>query len=192
MTVAGQGTPGLCRLRLRRLGGRQRRCLPAGQHHSPCRPWRSPLTRCCWNAAPASGLSFNPTSGSTITASTPIYITVNPPSTAAVYWNTAGFPLKTSDHLYQNPGFYLSVSGTVYAAVYNSQAGSWFDQASADYVVAPATVPVTGVSLSKTRDTIGVDGVDTLTATISPSNATDQDVTWSDDNTGVATISQAA
>jgi hypothetical protein len=144
-----------------------------------------------WNAAPASGLSFNPASGSSITTATLISIAVSPALSTyeAVYWNNTGFPVTTGDYLYQNPGFYLSVSGTVYAAVYNSQAGSWFDQASADYVVGPATVPVTGVSLSKTSDTIGVDGVDTLTATISPSNATDQDVTWSDDNTGVATIS---
>jgi uncharacterized protein YjdB len=137
----------------------------------------------------SSGISFDPVSGSAITGSTPITITASPAlSTAeAVYWNTTGFPVNTGDHLYQDTGLTLSTSGAVYAAVYNPSTGSWFDQASATYTVG-VIVPVTGVSLDKTSYTIGISGKDTLTATISPSDATNGNVIWSSDTPSVATV----
>ena len=49
---------------------------------------------------------------------------------------------------------------------------------------------VTGVTLSETTLTLDVGESDTLTATITPSNATDQNVTWSSDNESVATVDQ--
>lgn len=51
-----------------------------------------------------------------------------------------------------------------------------------------ATVPVTGVSLDKASDIIGVNGKDTVTAAISPSGATNQNVIWSSDTPSVATV----
>jgi hypothetical protein len=88
------------------------------------------------------GLTFNPASGSTVTTSTLITISASPALSTdeAVYWNTAGFPLTTGDQLYQAPGFVLSASGTVYAAVYDSATGSWSDQSSAVYTVGTAVV----------------------------------------------------
>ena len=50
------------------------------------------------------------------------------------------------------------------------------------------TVSVTGVSLNKTSATLTEGNTTTLTATVSPSNATNKAVTWSSDNTGVATV----
>ena len=47
---------------------------------------------------------------------------------------------------------------------------------------------VTKVELNKTSLTLDVNESETLTATITPSNATDQNVTWSSDNTSVATV----
>ena len=49
-------------------------------------------------------------------------------------------------------------------------------------------VPVTGVSLDKTSASLNVGGTVTLTATVSPSNATNKDVTWSSDDETVATV----
>lgn len=49
-------------------------------------------------------------------------------------------------------------------------------------------VAVTGVSLNKESTTISVGGSETLTATIAPSNATDTAVTWTSDDTDVATV----
>ena len=49
-------------------------------------------------------------------------------------------------------------------------------------------VSVTGVDLNKSTDSIKVGGTTTLTATVSPNNATDQSVTWGTSNSSVATV----
>ncbi len=53
------------------------------------------------------------------------------------------------------------------------------------------TVPVTGVSLNKSSLTLSEGDSQTLTATVSPSNATDKSVTWASDNESVATVTTA-
>jgi hypothetical protein len=50
-------------------------------------------------------------------------------------------------------------------------------------------VSVTGVTVSPTSASIAVNGTQQLTATISPSNATNKNVTWSSSNTAIATVS---
>lgn len=55
--------------------------------------------------------------------------------------------------------------------------------------VSDSTVHVSGVSLNKNSTTITVGATETLTPTISPSNATNKNVTWTSSNTGVATVS---
>ncbi len=50
-------------------------------------------------------------------------------------------------------------------------------------------VAVTGVSLNKNSTTIAIGSTETLTATVSPSDATDKSVTWSSSNEAVATVS---
>lgn len=52
-----------------------------------------------------------------------------------------------------------------------------------------STVSVTGVSLNKNSTSITVNGVETLGATVSPYNATNQGVSWSSSNTSIATVS---
>ena len=54
--------------------------------------------------------------------------------------------------------------------------------------VAAATVPVTGVTLNKTSTSLYVGDTETLTPTITPDNATNKNVTWSSDDTSVATV----
>jgi len=51
-------------------------------------------------------------------------------------------------------------------------------------------VPVTGVSLDKTSITLTTGKSDTLTATVTPADATNKAVTWASDNTAVATVDQ--
>ena len=55
--------------------------------------------------------------------------------------------------------------------------------------VKAAPVAVTGVSLNKSYLSMSVGDTETLTATVLPSNATDKSVTWSSNNTSVATVS---
>ena len=64
------------------------------------------------------------------------------------------------------------------------------------FTVRPVTgqglvVDVTGVSLNKSTTTLTVGETESLIATVSPSNATNQAVTWSSDNTSVATVSSS-
>ena len=51
-------------------------------------------------------------------------------------------------------------------------------------------IPVTSVSLNKTELTLEKGKSETLTATVSPSNATDKAVSWQSSNTAVATVDQ--
>jgi len=53
----------------------------------------------------------------------------------------------------------------------------------------PTTVAVTGVSLSKTTLSLTEGDKETLTATVSPSNATNKTVNWTTSNASVATVS---
>ncbi len=57
--------------------------------------------------------------------------------------------------------------------------------------VTEATVAVTGVSLNKSTLSLTVGETETLTATITPSNATNKNVTWSSNATTVATVSSS-
>lgn len=50
------------------------------------------------------------------------------------------------------------------------------------------TVAVESVTLNKTELTLEVGGEETLTATVTPDDATDKTVTWSSDNTAIATV----
>lgn len=50
------------------------------------------------------------------------------------------------------------------------------------------TVPVTGVSLNKSSTSLTVGKTEILTATVTPTNATNKAVTWSSNNTTVATV----
>jgi uncharacterized protein YjdB len=54
-----------------------------------------------------------------------------------------------------------------------------------------STVDVTGVSLNKSSTSLTIGNSETLSATISPSNATNKNVTWSSGNTTVATVNQS-
>jgi len=59
----------------------------------------------------------------------------------------------------------------------------------ASCTVTVTNVAVTGVTLNKSSVTITRLGSETLTATVAPSNATNQNIIWSSSNTGVATVS---
>ncbi|MVX67494.1 hypothetical protein GKZ28_28295, partial [Clostridium chromiireducens] len=54
--------------------------------------------------------------------------------------------------------------------------------------VTDAVVNVRSVNLNKTIDELTVGGTDKLEATVNPSDATNKAVTWSSDNTSVATV----
>ena len=86
----------------------------------------------------------------------------------------------------------VSTSGVVTAvaegsAVITASAG---DKSASCNVTVHKWVEVTSVSLSQSSLTLNKGQSETLTATVSPSNANDKSVTWSSSNTGVATVDQ--
>jgi uncharacterized protein YjdB len=58
-----------------------------------------------------------------------------------------------------------------------------------DYILSVISIPVTGVSLSKTNVSLVIGSTETLTPIITPSNATNQNITWSSSNPDVARVS---
>ena len=56
--------------------------------------------------------------------------------------------------------------------------------------IKPAVVSVTGVALDKSALSLTPGKSETLTATVAPNNATNQNVTWSSNNADVATVDQ--
>ena len=61
--------------------------------------------------------------------------------------------------------------------------------ATCQVTVKSKAIPVTGISLNKTTLSLASGDSETLYATITPSNATDQTVSWTSSNTSVATVS---
>lgn len=99
--------------------------------------------------------------------------------------STFTFRVKTSDH--------NNESGTYYTHIYaydNSYRGNGSGPVILSATVPAPTVAVTSVSLDK--DSLSFTGTGSsqpLTATVSPSNATNKTITWSSSNTSVATVS---
>ena len=81
------------------------------------------------------------------------------------------------------------MSGTQYRCVVSNSAGSVTSNA-ATLTVEKKTVPVTGVTLNPTSLSLFTGESETLTATVEPGNATNQNVTWSTSDNTVATVDE--
>lgn len=68
----------------------------------------------------------------------------------------------------------------------NSNTGTW-----SSVRMYKGTAPVTGVTLNKTATSIPVGSTETLTATVTPSGAANPGVSWTSNNTSVATVDAA-
>jgi uncharacterized protein YjdB len=90
-----------------------------------------------------------------------------------------------------------SIDGTVFSGVTTSEVDLYVPMASVDLYKAAAfwksfnvlgILPATSVSLNKTTATLAPNATLQLTATITPSTATNQNLLWTSSNTGVATV----
>lgn len=98
------------------------------------------------------------------------------------------------------PGLALSTSGVISGApttqgTYNftvtATNSGGFDSKSLSITINPAAnVPVESVSLNHTELSLTEGDIDTLTATVEPDNATDQNVIWSSSDNTVATVDE--
>ncbi len=86
-------------------------------------------------------------------------------------------------------GYVTAVAeGTAYIQVKTTDGGF---TAKCTITVTGASVPVTGVSVSPTAATITIGGTQQLTPTVSPADATNKSVTYSTNNSTVATVSSS-
>ena len=132
---------------------------------------------------PIQSISITPNGTSTV-LNKPINLTaVITPSNATnknVVWSSSDTTIATVDNNgLVNPKKIGSVNIT-------AKVGS----KSATVKVTVNPIKVTGVSLDKTSLSILVGSSSTLTATVSPSNATNKGVTWKSSNTSIATVDQ--
>ena len=88
-----------------------------------------------------------------------------------------------------NTGLVTGVSQGTATITASAQAASGTVTATLTMTINP--VSVTGVSLNETSATLRVGKTLTLIATVSPSNATNKNVTWSSGNTGIATVTNS-
>lgn len=100
-------------------------------------------------------------------------------------WTNVGS--ATSSNTYTIVNTTTSMSGYQYRCVVSNSAGNVTSEV-ATLTVNAATVSVTGVSLDKATLELYTGDTATLTATVQPSNATNQNVTWQSDNANVATV----
>ena len=93
---------------------------------------------------------------------------------------------NTSVATVSNNGLVTAISAGTATITVTTQDGNF--TATGVVTVNPATVPVTGVTLNQTTATLTAGESLTLTATVLPANATNQNVTWTSNNTAVATV----
>lgn len=84
-----------------------------------------------------------------------------------------------------------AMSGYQYHCVVKDIYGNSVISNAVSLTVNAVTVPVTGVSLNKSETTLNVGGTAQLTATVTPTNATNQNVTWESSNPSVATVDES-
>jgi len=108
--------------------------------------------------------------------------TGNAPQT--VDWTVTGASSGTNI----TTGGLLTVDADETATTLIVTATSTFDSTKSGSAMVTVITPVTGVTLDKSKLTLAVGGNAMLTATVSPTNATNKGVTWSSSDTSVATM----
>lgn len=111
--------------------------------------------------------------------------------TGTITWSNSG-NLPAGLTLYENTGVISgtpTADGTFNFTVKATNDGGSDSKELSITIGEQTNVPVNHVLLNKTSTTLTVGNTETLTATVEPANATNKAVTWSSDNSGVATVS---
>ena len=105
-------------------------------------------------------------------------------------WTVTVGSLPDGLTLNQSTGEISGTPTTAGSSTFTVTAKNSAGSASKDYTlnIKSATVPVTGVTLEPKELSLYTGQSETLTATVQPSDATNKNVTWSSDNTNVATV----
>ncbi|GAB6394415.1 MAG: hypothetical protein MdMp024_0727 [Bacteroidales bacterium] len=137
---------------------------------------------------PVTGVSLDRTTLTLTTGETAqLTATVMPANATnrAVWWSSSDFNVVTVD----NNGLVTATGAGAAAITVVTDNNAFMASCQVTVTSAPnPTIPVTGISLNSTTLTLTVGATAQLTATITPANATNQSVTWSSSNAGVATV----
>jgi len=116
-----------------------------------------------------------------------LYAEIDPPNATnkSVTWISSNPAVATVS----NSGLVTGVSVGTATVTVKTQDGN--HTAVCNVTVVTSAISVTGVSLNKTRTSLDVGGSVTLVATIAPSDATNQNVTWNSSEPTVATVSNS-
>ena len=131
------------------------------------------------------GISINPSTASILIGSTQQLTAAITPTNAtnqSLAWSSSNTSVATVN----STGLVTAISSGTATITAAGQDGS---KIASSCAITVNPIVVTGVSVSPTSASISVSGTQQLTATITPSNATNQNVTWSSNNTAVATVS---
>lgn len=129
------------------------------------------------------GVSLTPTTAALNIGYTTTLVASVAPSNASdnsVTWSTSNSAVATVSN-----GVVTGISAGEATITVTTSDGS----KTATCLVTVSAVSVTGVTLSSSSATISIGSTKTLTATIAPSNASNQNVTWSTSDSAVATVS---
>ncbi|WP_051554714.1 Ig-like domain-containing protein [Maribacter antarcticus] len=131
------------------------------------------------------GVTVDPTTDTIILGgTTQLTATVSPANAddISVVWSSSDEMVATVDAI----GLVTSIGlGTAIITVTTNNGGF---EADAEITIVAEPIPVTGVTVNPTTDTIVLGGTTQLTATVSPAGADDTSVTWSSSDEIIATV----
>ena len=131
-------------------------------------------------------VSLQETAEIKVGASVTLKYTVEPEGcTDTVTWRSSDTSVATVSNGADNAGQVTGVAAG--EATITLQVGNLTDTCTVT-VTQNETVAVTGIELNKTELTLTEGGSETLTATVTPDNATDKTVTWTSNKESVATV----
>ena len=136
------------------------------------------------NPITVTGVSLKPSTYLVVGSSETLFPSIEPSNAAnqGITWSSSNNLVATV-----TPGGTVTAVGVGTAAITVTTDCGGFT-ASTNVTVSTLVIPVAGVYLPLATTAIHVDGTYTFTATITPSNATNQNLTWSSGNTAVATV----
>ena len=109
-------------------------------------------------------------------------------SDAKIYYTTDGSTPSQKSKLYTSAGITINEWTYLQAIAYKD---SYSPVTSGWYYDIEEPIPVTEIILNKTSLSLNETQEETLKATVRPDNATDKTVTWSSNNSSVATVSSS-
>ena len=139
------------------------------------------------NPIPVSGVTLKASTSLLVGGTETLEADIDPPNATNknVTWSTS----KASVATVSASGVVTGVSAGTATITVKTADGDKTAVCNVNVVTTP--VAVSGVSLNKSSFSLDVGGMENLDATITPSAATNQNVTWSSNNTSVATVSES-